>query len=337
MDAVDALTKEPTAMVATLERKALLELCQKVFSKGQWRRLIKEKNEAKIRADKKLVRLVNKHVADYFWVTRDYEDPAIDFKNVVERLNQYQKSDWAGEYKKLVKDLKQSKQARERYLKELKLTKEEKDYFASMRVTAYLKELRKRYVSEALYYFDKVLLEIGQRLFLSIKQVRYMATWDVKAGFLEGEDLTDELNKRNELSLWYSHEGKTDIYTGKVARENFAKFCAVNKNATEFTGMPVSPGIARGPVRIIMNPEECDKVRPGEVIVSVQVVPSFSTAIMRAAALVCDGGHGITTHPATLAREAGIPAVIQTRFAREALKDGDIVEVDGYKGTVKKL
>ena len=106
---------------------------------------------------------------------------------------------------------------------------------------------------------------------------------------------------------------------------------------TEFSGMAVSPGKAQGPVKIVMNPDECSKVEKGDVIVSVQVVPSFSTAIIKASAIVCDGGHGITSHPATLAREAGIPCVIQTRFARDVLKDGDMVEVDGYAGVVKKM
>ena len=85
----------------------------------------------------------------------------------------------------------------------------------------------------------------------------------------------------------------------------------------------------------MLNPDECTKVEKGDIIVSIQVVPSFSTAIIKSAGIICDGGHGITSHPATLAREAGVPCIIQTRFAREILRDGDIVEVDGYKGLAR--
>ena len=62
------------------------------------------------------------------------------------------------EYEELVDSLKNSEEQRQKYLKELDLTKIEEDYFESMRIAAHLKELRKRYVSESLYYFDKVLL-----------------------------------------------------------------------------------------------------------------------------------------------------------------------------------
>ncbi|MEK7065127.1 MAG: PEP-utilizing enzyme, partial [Patescibacteria group bacterium] len=317
---VDILTKEPGAMVAQEERLALLKMALKAKNHG-----IKDK-------------LIERHVADYYWVTRDYEDPVLDFNSVLKRLKDYLSTDFEKELADLLAGLKNDEEKRKKYLKELRFSRAEKNYFTSMRQVTYLKELRKRYVSEGLYHFDKVLLEIGRRLFLGLKQVRFMSTLDVKRALLGGEDLTEELNARYRLSLWHSTEGgQTEVVTGKEAEDAFAIMCKVDKNATEFTGMPVSPGVARGPVRIIINPDECDKVQMGDVIVSIQVVPSFSTAIMKAAALVCDGGHGITTHPATLAREAGIPGVIQTRFAREALKDGDIVEVDGNRGVVKKI
>jgi pyruvate,water dikinase len=127
------------------------------------------------------------------------------------------------------------------------------------------------------------------------------------------------------------------VVTGKDAADFRDQYCAVSKDAKEFTGTPVSPGVGKGRVKIVMNPDECGKVEKGDVIVTVQAVPSFSSAIIKCSALVCDGGTGITSHPATLAREAGVPCVIQTRFARQVLKDGDMVEVDGYKGIVRKI
>lgn len=335
---LNLLTSEPTAMVATVERKALLKLGVKVESNAVWRQLVLENKEDEIKKDKKLKALIDRHVKDYFWVTRDYEDPALDFSAVISRLAGYLKKDIQGEYRELLGSIVENEKRRERYLKELAFSQSELASINSMRRVAYLKELRKRYVSESLYYFDKVLLEIGRRLYLSLNQTRHLRTEEVKAGLLNGKDFSEILNERIKLSLWHCREGVRSVILDKETTEKLFKlFCAVDKEATEFTGMPVSPGVARGPARLIMNPDECDKVQTGDVIVSIQVVPSFSTAIMRAAALVCDGGHGITTHPATLAREAGIPGVIQTRFAMKALKDGDMIEVDGYRGVVKKL
>ncbi|MDP2933447.1 MAG: PEP-utilizing enzyme, partial [bacterium] len=195
----------------------------------------------------------------------------------------------------------------------------------------------KRYVSESLFYFDPVLMEIGRRSGLSLKQVRFLRTKDVKDILLQKKDFTDETNNRIKLSAWVTKDVDTEVYTRKTAQDMYKTLVVFDKNAREFQGMPVSPGIARGPVRIIMNPDEINKVKKGDIIVSVQVVPSFSPAIHRAAGLICDGGHGITTHPAILAREAKIPAIIQTFFARKILKDGDMVEVDGFKGIARRL
>ncbi|PLX28832.1 hypothetical protein C0581_00900 [Candidatus Parcubacteria bacterium] len=335
---LDVLTKEFTAMVATVERKALLELGLEIEKNKEWVDLIKTGDKDKIEKEKDLYALLKKHETDYFWVTRDYEDPILGVPKVIERLSEYFETDIQKEYDELVETFEKGERLREKYLSELDFSQKEIDSINSMRRTAYLKELRKRFVSESLYYFDKILLEIGKRLYLSINQVRHMKIEDMRAGLLEDKDLSHELNERINLSMWHTYTGSdADVTIDESAKELFATFCAVDKSATEFTGMPVSPGVARGPVKIIINPDECNTVKEGDVILSIQVVPSFSSAIMKAGALICDGGHGITTHPATLAREAGIPGVIQTRFAREALKDGDMVEVDGNKGIVRKV
>lgn len=323
VDVLNILTQQPKAMVATIERNALLELALKIAGRKDWRQ------------DKKTKSLIKSHVRKYFWVTRDYEDPVITDVVVINRLAELFKKNYKNEYRKLIVSLNENKKLRQKYLRELNFSQKEKKLFGAMLDIAYLKELRKANVSKSLYYFDKVLTEIGKRLYLSIRQVRFMKTSEVKEALVGGKDFTQELNDRLSLSVWDSSRAGTRVITKKLAEKLFNEFCKVDRNAKEFLGLPVSPGVARGPVRIVLNPDECDKVQNGEIIVSIQVVPSFSTAIIKSAGLVCDGGHGVTSHPATMAREAGIPCVIQTRFAREVLKDGDIVEVDGYKGIVR--
>lgn len=337
VEILNVLTKEPSAMVSTMERKALLELAVKIDSKEIWRKKLTQGEEF-IKTEKTLAGLIKKHVDNYFWITRDYEDPIMTFEKVIARLSEFLKTNSKKQYNQLITELKATADKQKKYSKDLKLTVKESALFLAMRSAAYLKELRKHYVSESLYYFDPVLNEIGRRLFLSIKQVRFMRTLDVANALLKNKDLTNEVNLRIKLSAWLTSANKpTKVLTGKDAQELYDRFCKVDKNATEFRGMPVSPGVACGPVKIVLNPNECGKVQKGDIIVSVQVVPSFSTAIIKAAGIVCDGGHGITSHPATLAREAGIPCVIQTRFAKDVLKDGDMVEVDGYKGIVRKI
>lgn len=335
---LDILTREPSAMVATVELKALFELALRILADKHWVSLVTTKDIDAIKKDSKLSNLIRKHERNYFWVTRDYEDSVLDFRSIVQRLTGYLILNVRKEYEKLVGNLAKNESERKRYLARLNFSKQEQDSFNSMRHVAYLKELRKRYVSESLYYFDSVLKEIGRRFYLSLNQVRHLKIEEIRTALIKGKELSFDINERIELMLWYCRRGQPmKIVERSQAERLFNLFCKVDKNAKEFTGMPVSPGVAKGPARVILHPDECDKVQKGDIIVSIQVVPSFSTAIMKAAGLVCDGGHGITTHPATLAREAKIPGVIQTRFVREVVKDGDWLEVDGYKGVVRRI
>lgn len=332
---LDVLTQEPSAMVSLTERTALLTLASNIVSNPDWVCAVKEGKTNEMNG---LRQLIEKHQQGFFWITRDYEDPILMYADVVKRLADTLANDPRSALRTLELGRKALEQKRAHFITSLGISSDQQALFAAMRAATHLKELRKRTVSEALYYFDAVLQEIARRMFLTIAQVRFLKTKEVRDALLGGKDMMDALNERMRLSLWCCGEGTdTEVITGKDAQDFRDRFIRVNKNTTEFQGVGVSPGVARGPVKIVMNPDECGKVERGDVIVSIQVVPSFSTAIMKAAALVCDGGTGITSHPATLAREAGIPGVIQTRFAREVLKDGDVVQVDGYEGVVRKV
>jgi pyruvate,water dikinase len=61
--------------------------------------------------------------------------------------------------------------------------------------------------------------------------------------------------------------------------------------------------------------------------------PDWAAVMRRAAAVVTDGG-GLTCHAAIVSREMGIPCVVATRVATTALRDGEVVTVDGARGTV---
>lgn len=98
-------------------------------------------------------------------------------------------------------------------------------------------------------------------------------------------------------------------------------------------GIGGSRGVARGPVKLIYNMRELDKIRNGDVLVSQMTNPDMILVMKKCAAIVTDSG-GLVCHAATIAREVGIPCVVGTGSATKLLKDGMIVEVDGTKGTV---
>jgi pyruvate,water dikinase len=99
------------------------------------------------------------------------------------------------------------------------------------------------------------------------------------------------------------------------------------------TGLAASAGRASGPVRVLHNPDEGDRLKAGEILVAPMTSPDWVPTMRRAAALVTDGG-GMTCHAAIVSRELGVPCVVGARNATTVLRDGEIVTVDGAKGTV---
>ena len=98
-------------------------------------------------------------------------------------------------------------------------------------------------------------------------------------------------------------------------------------------GLAASHGIASGTVRVLRTPDEGDQLRAGEVLVAPMTNPDWVPTIRRAAAVVTDGG-GMTCHAAIVTRELGVPCVVGARTATTTLRDGEVVTVDGARGTI---
>lgn len=98
-------------------------------------------------------------------------------------------------------------------------------------------------------------------------------------------------------------------------------------------GLAASPGRATGQVRVLTSPDEGGALRKGEILVAALTNPDWLPTIRRAAALVTDSG-GMTCHAAIVARELGVPCVVGTGTATSALRDGQLVTVDGAAGEV---
>ena len=101
-------------------------------------------------------------------------------------------------------------------------------------------------------------------------------------------------------------------------------------------GVSASPGRGRGPVRLVNGPADFERFQRGDVLVCRATTVSWVPLFNMASAIVADVG-GALSHAALVAREFGIPAVCGTGTALELLIDGEIVEVDGTAGTVRRI
>ncbi|MDQ7826045.1 MAG: PEP/pyruvate-binding domain-containing protein [Candidatus Eremiobacteraeota bacterium] len=101
----------------------------------------------------------------------------------------------------------------------------------------------------------------------------------------------------------------------------------------ELRGISVSAGTATGPARVILLHDLEERVMPGEILVAPFTDPGWTPYFVTAAALVTDLG-GVLSHGSIVAREYGIPAVVNVGSATKVIRTGQVITVDGNRGIV---
>jgi len=105
--------------------------------------------------------------------------------------------------------------------------------------------------------------------------------------------------------------------------------------ALVLTGIGVSDGTVTGRVSVIADPSVM-AFEPGDVLVCETTDPSWASVMSLAGAIVVDIG-AVMSHAAIVARELGVPCVVNTTDGSRRLRSGDLVRVDGTSGTVERL
>ncbi|WP_226481390.1 phosphoenolpyruvate synthase [Natrinema amylolyticum] len=98
-------------------------------------------------------------------------------------------------------------------------------------------------------------------------------------------------------------------------------------------GLGSSPGTVSGPAKIVTKLDDLAKVSEGDIIVTEMTMPDMVPAMKRASGIITDEG-GMTSHAAIVSRELGVPAIVGTTNATTVLEDGQVVTLDGDKGSV---
>ncbi|MFK7991476.1 MAG: PEP/pyruvate-binding domain-containing protein [Sandaracinaceae bacterium] len=110
----------------------------------------------------------------------------------------------------------------------------------------------------------------------------------------------------------------------------------VAHGADLLTGLAACAGVARGRARVLHDPSEAKALRAGEILVAPYADVGWSPLFLVAAAVVTDLG-GPLSHASVVAREYGVPSVVNAKNASKIVCTGDLVEVDGAAGTLRIL
>ena len=104
----------------------------------------------------------------------------------------------------------------------------------------------------------------------------------------------------------------------------------------DLRGIPLSSGHAEGRAAVLHSPNDLDRMHPGDVLVAPVIGPGWTALFPLAAGIVVEMG-GTLSHGAIVAREYGLPGVINVHGAMQALHDGDRIRVDADAGRVEVL
>ena len=109
-----------------------------------------------------------------------------------------------------------------------------------------------------------------------------------------------------------------------------------DEGGARIVAQPASPGRGRGPVRLVRGPEDAVRFVKGDILVTSAASPALTPLLLLAAGVVTEAGGG-ASHSSLVARELGVPAVVNAGIATQLLRDGQMVEVDGTRGIVTLL
>src|SRR3989344_4192074 len=240
------------------------------------------------------------------------------------------------EIKKAGKEISDKKEV---IIKREKFSESEKQLIEILHLITIWTDERKMLEFQLFYYYNKVLTLIGKMFGASLKQMKYLFTYELKDLKENSKQLLAESDRR--VNKEFIVVSRKDVLKIASDEENaiFKRIIDNQLKNAEIKGSVACAGpqkIYRATVKVLMSSAECLKVKEGEIMVATMTTPDYVHAMKNALGFITDEG-GVTCHAAIIAREMNKPCIIGTKFATQILKDGMEVEVDADKGIVTIL
>ncbi|MCK5893797.1 MAG: phosphoenolpyruvate synthase [Endozoicomonadaceae bacterium] len=131
----------------------------------------------------------------------------------------------------------------------------------------------------------------------------------------------------------YIVQARSETIQSRKPGNIMERYLLKEKSHVLVEGCSIGQKIGSGPVKVIYNLSEMDKVQLGDVLVTDITDPNWEPIMKHAAAIVTNRG-GRTCHAAIIARELGIPAVVGCGDATEKLHEGEVVTASCAEGNI---
>ena len=156
----------------------------------------------------------------------------------------------------------------------------------------------------------------------------------LQSGSLQWLDVEDRIRERRIEHIRLAKMGPPKTI-GIDMPERYAP-ATQHEGATLLQGQPASPGVYEGIARVILDPSIDVELTPGEVLVAPYTDPAWTPLFLTAGAAVVEVGSYLS-HAGTVAREFGMPCVVDVAAATQQIRSGDRIAVDGNLGSVRIL
>jgi phosphohistidine swiveling domain-containing protein len=327
------------------QEEDLLALMEIFYSNEQWVEDIKEKSLAEVRKlHPDFFAKLQEHTKKHTWVYYVYAGPTFTEEHFLDFIKGHLAKEIhpTEKLKEIADKRKEIEELKKKYVKNLQPDAFNEAILYLAGKIVWSKPRRKDYQSKGYYHCEKLMREIGKRLFISLEQARSAPLDVLEKSLVNGEKINlDYINSVYDFHACVplDDQGTIGVLTGKEAEEFFKTIKRIDEDYShlkEIKGTCACSGNAKGAVKIVNQPSDMVKFQAGDILISAATTPSVVPAMKKAAAIVTDEG-GLTCHASIVSRELGIPCVVGTKFVTKALKDGDMVEVDADKGVVKKI
>jgi len=214
-------------------------------------------------------------------------------------------------------------------------------YFASNATEgAAVREMAKSMYVKCLTPLRKVTLEIGQRLtarelVATPTEIFHCDNNELIAllkGEWDGQSLSFIIEQRKKQQLRLQALSPPDVIINDSPQRSVSRRSPGNDR--QLQGIAVAPGSASGPAHIALTPEQGTNIGEGYVLVTPSTDPGWTPLFLHASALVMETG-GYLSHGAIVAREYGIPAVVNVAGVIDQINNDAAVIVNGDQGTVE--
>lgn len=289
---------------------------------------------------KSIKSIIKKQLKNYSYVTIGYGSSPLNEKVL---LSRYEKIKSLGEnyIDKRIKEIENypkviKKQKREIYNK--LNNKQLANLFELAAKLGFMRDRKKALLGKSVQFRNTIITEVSKRFKIDLDDIRFYLMDEFEDLLLKDEKLAQEEVDRRKQGIYIS--SVSNMYSGGEGREEY--FESVKKESEDKSvlenrkGICASPGIVRGKARICLTFEDSNKLEKGEILIAYGTDFDFMNAIVKSSGIITEEG-GILSHASVISRELKKPCIIAYKGITKIIKDGDLIELDAEKGTVKLI